>query len=80
MRKSFQKLDIGKNIQRLRQKQRLTQAQVVRMMNLEGCLISENAYIKIENGYRNIRISELMLLKTILQCSYNDFFDGLSIK
>lgn len=39
--------------------------------------IGRSTYAKYENGELNIRISVLMELKKIYNCSYDEFFDDL---
>ena len=43
----------------------------------KNCDIGRSTYAKYENGELNIRISVLMELKKIYNCSYDEFFDDL---
>ena len=70
-------MDIGRNIQRLRKQNSLTQNQVVAKLNLMGLNMSPSTYAKIETNRMNIRISELVALSIILDVEFNDFFEGL---
>ncbi len=70
-------MDIGKNIQRLRKQNSLTQNQVIAKLNLMGLNMSPSTYAKIETNRMNIRISELVALSIILNAEFNDFFEGL---
>ena len=70
-------MDIGKNIQLLRQKAELTQDQTIAHMHLMGLNISKSTYAKIETNRMNIRVSELVALKIIFNADFNDFFLGL---
>ncbi len=70
-------MDIGRNIQRLRKQNSLTQNQVIAKLNLMGLNMSPSTYAKIETNRMNIRISELVALSIILNAEFNDFFEGL---
>lgn len=74
MQKLRPDLDIGKNIQALRRKCGYTQEQVLAKMQLAGIPISKSSYVKIETNRLNIKVSELVALKNILKCGYDDFF------
>ncbi len=74
-----QDLSLGSNMKRLRKRAGLTQEQVAVKMQLQGINISRDFYAHIENGSYNIRVSELIALHTIFECSYDDFFEGLAI-
>ncbi|EAC9813048.1 XRE family transcriptional regulator, partial [Listeria monocytogenes] len=59
MQKIRPDMDIGKNIQRLRNNSKMTQDQVVAKMNIMGLNISKSTYAKLETNRMNIRVSEL---------------------
>ncbi|EAG5053281.1 TPA: helix-turn-helix transcriptional regulator, partial [Listeria monocytogenes] len=63
MQKIRPDMDIGKNIQRLRNNSKMTQDQVVAKMNIMGLNISKSTYAKLETNRMNIRVSELVALK-----------------
>ncbi|EJA0928853.1 helix-turn-helix transcriptional regulator, partial [Listeria monocytogenes] len=65
MQKIRPDMDIGKNIQRLRNNSKMTQDQVVAKMNIMGLNISKSTYAKLETNRMNIRVSELVALKII---------------
>ncbi|EDO0820865.1 helix-turn-helix transcriptional regulator, partial [Listeria monocytogenes] len=73
-------MDIGKNIQRLRNNSKMTQDQVVAKMNIMGLNISKSTYAKLETNRMNIRVSELVALKIIFDANFNDFFEDLILK
>ena len=79
MQKIRSDMDIGKNIQNARLKNHFTQDTVVAKLQLMGLNISRSTYAKIETNRINIRVSELVALKTIFNVDFNDFFDGLDI-
>jgi transcriptional regulator with XRE-family HTH domain len=78
MEKIKQDLNIGKNIQKLRKERHLSQKDVTIQMNLRGRMISVSGYAHIEQGRQNLYVSDLMMLKEILDVSYEDFFKGLT--
>lgn len=55
-------------------KLKFTQSDVVRKAGLLGSTMSESTYSKIEQGNRNIFISDLIILKVVLGFSYDDLF------
>lgn len=68
---------IGKNLRRLREKFGLSQEKLCAELQCRNCDIGRSTYAKYENGELNIRISGLMELKKIYNCSYDEFFDDL---
>ncbi|EAC5256606.1 XRE family transcriptional regulator [Listeria monocytogenes] len=80
MQKIRPDMDIGKNIQQLRNDSKMTQDQVVAKMNVMGLNISKSTYAKLETNRMNIRISELVALKIIFDVAFNDFFEDLILK
>lgn len=79
MQKILQDMSIGKNIRGLRREHRFTQPQLAAKMQTYGSTITDTTLAKIEGGYRNIRVSDLAILKTIFGVSYDRFFDGISL-
>ena len=70
-------MSIGSNIQKRRYQCKLKQDQVIAKMNLMGIPISKSSYAKIETNRMNIKVSELVAMKKIFNCSFEDFFSGL---
>ena len=70
-------MGIGKNIRKLRKQSGLTQEQTVAKLQLMGLDIIRSVYSRYEIDRLNIRISELVALKLIFNCEYNDFFAGM---
>ncbi len=66
---------IGNNIRRLREKVGLTQEMLSIKMQINGCDITRSAIAKIEVGQRHIYPDEIILIKTILNTSYEDIFE-----
>ena len=72
-----QDIYIGGNIRSLRMKAGLTQEQVAARLQVFGVNMSRDFYAHIESEDYNIRVSELVGLKHIFHCAYDDFFAGL---
>lgn len=77
MQKIRPDMDIGNNIQRLRNNAELTQDQVAARLNLMGIEISKSTYAKLETNRMNIKVSELIALKQLFEANISDFFEGL---
>lgn len=80
MQKIRPDLDIGKNIQALRYRTKLTQDDVVAQLQLRGLKISKSTYAKLETNRMNIKVSELVALTKIFNTDFNAFFKGLKNK
>ncbi len=66
---------IGNNIRALREKAGFTQDYVATKLQLNGCDITRSAVAKIEVGQRHLYPDEIILLKKILQTTYDDIFN-----
>lgn len=78
MQKIRPDLDLGMNIKLMRVARNMTQEQVIAQIQLRGLDISRGVYSKIENNRMNIKVSELVALKSIFRLSsFDDFFKGL---
>ena len=77
MQKIRPDMDIGKKIQAIRNKQNMTQDQVVAKLNLIGISITKSTYAKLETNRMNIKVSELVALAKIFHTDINAFFSGL---
>ncbi len=66
---------IGQNIRCLREKRGMTQEFLAIQLQLRGCDITRSAVAKIEVGQRHLYPDEIILLKEILNSSYEDIFD-----
>ena len=65
---------IGDKLKYYRKQKHLTQMEVVRAANLLGSMMSESTYAKIEQGARNIFLSDFVILKIVLEFSYDELF------
>ncbi len=77
MSKLRQDLTIGENLRKLRICAKLTQEQVIAKLQLKGSNTTRSIYSRYETGELNIKISDLVMLKKIYNCTYDDFFEGL---
>lgn len=67
---------IGHNIRSLRLRAKMTQSQVALRLQLANIDMSRDFYAHIESGSYNVRVSELVALRHIFNCTYEDFFAG----
>lgn len=77
MQKIRPDMDIGQNIQRLRNNAGLTQEQTVAQLQLMNLEISKSTYAKLETNRMNIKVSELVALCKIFEADISEFFEGL---
>ena len=77
MAKLIQDLSIGGNLRKLREARGLTQEDVCARMAQLGRPMLHSAYSQIETGRRNLFVSDLIALRTVLNAQYDDFFRGL---
>ncbi len=75
--KFLQDVHIGDNLKRLRNHRNLSQSDMVTKLQLAGRSMSRANYAHIEQGIRNIYVSDLILFKEILNVNYEEFFEGL---
>lgn len=74
MNKKTEKI-VGQNIRVLREKAGMTQEMLATKLQLEGCDITRSAVAKIEVGQRHLYSDEIILIKKILNVSYDEIFD-----
>ena len=74
MNKKIEK-SVGQNIRVLREKVGMTQETLAAKLQLEGCDITRSAVAKIEVGQRHLYPDEIILIKKILNVSYDEIFD-----
>ena len=73
MNKEIEKC-IGNNIRILREQKNFTQDYLAAKMQLRGCDITRSAIAKIEVGQRHLYPDEIILIKEILNISFDDIF------
>lgn len=71
---------MGQNLKKLRKQHGYSQEKLCAQLQLRGCDIGRTTYEKYESGELNIRISVLIALRKIYNCSYDDFFENLDIE
>ncbi len=69
--------NMGDNLRRLRDHADLSQEKLCAELQRRGCDIGRTTYAKYESGELNIRISVIIELRKIYNCTYDDFFFGL---
>lgn len=77
MQKILQDNFFGKNIQKIRLSKGMSQADVVRELQLLGRDMAVSHYGHIEQGRKNIFVTDLVLLKRIFQVNYEEFFKDI---
>ena len=65
---------VGNNIRVLRERAGFTQDYVATKLQLKGCDITRSAIAKIEVGQRHLYPDEIILIKEILNVTYEDIF------
>ena len=70
-------LNIGDNLRRLRYDFGLSQEKLCAELQRKGYDIGRTTYAKYESGELNIKISILVALRKLYNCSYDEFFFGL---
>ena len=65
---------VGNNVRRLREAAGLTQELLATKLQIRGCDITRSAVAKIEVGQRHLYPDEIILIKEILNVSYDDIF------
>lgn len=68
-------LQIGRNIRYLREKSGKTQENLAQQLQLNGCDITRSAVAKIEVGQRHLYPDEIILIRKILNVSYEEIFN-----
>ena len=65
---------IGNNLRAIRERAGFTQDHVATKLQLNGCDITRSAVAKIEVGQRHLYPDEIILLKEILNTTYEEIF------
>ena len=69
--------NMGENLRRLRLDAGISQEKLCAELQRRGCDIGRTTYAKYESGELNIRVSVIIELRKIYNCSYDEFFVGL---
>ena len=65
---------IGQNIRALRERACLTQEMLSAQMQVRGCDVTRSALAKIEVGQRHLYPDEIIVLRSLLNVSYEELF------
>ena len=71
--------NMGDNLRRLRIDKGISQEKLCAELQRRGCDIGRTTYAKYEAGELNIRVSVIIELRKIYNCTFDDFFEGLDI-
>lgn len=66
---------VGNNIRRIRECIGMTQDTLAAKLQLSGCDITRSAVAKIEVGQRHLYPDEIILIRKILNTTYDAIFD-----
>ena len=66
------KIQIGKNIRRIRKQNKLKQTDMVVRLQLTGMDMTREALVKIERGIQHIYASQLKAIKEVLGTTYDE--------
>ena len=66
---------IGNNVRKIRTIKKMTQDELAAKLQLYGCDITRSAVAKIEVGQRHLYPDEIILIKRILDTTYDLIFD-----
>ena len=70
----LQDVPLGRNIQNIRIAKGMTQSELVEKLQLRGSFMSRSTLANIESGMRNIKASDLRILKEFFNVDYSEFF------
>ena len=66
---------VGNNIRRIREANGMTQDTLAAKLQLSGCDITRSAVAKIEVGQRHLYPDELILIRKILNTTFDEILD-----
>lgn len=66
---------VGGNIRRIRESRGMTQDTLAAKLQLSGCDITRSAVAKIEVGQRHLYPDEIILLKEILNTTFDEILE-----
>lgn len=66
---------VGANIRNLREKRKMKQDTLAAKLRIEGCDITRSAVAKIEVGQRHLYPDEIILIRKILNVTFEDIFN-----
>lgn len=66
---------VGQNIRKIRESKGMTQDTLAAKLQLAGCDITRSAVAKIEVGQRHLYPDEVILIRKILNTTFNAIFE-----
>ena len=66
---------VGNNIRKIRESKGMTQDTLAAKLQLNGCDITRSAIAKIEVGQRHLYPDEIILIRKILNTSFEEIFE-----
>lgn len=66
---------VGSNIRKIRESKGMTQDALAAKLQLNGCDITRSAIAKIEVGQRHLYPDEIILIREILNTSFEELFE-----
>lgn len=66
---------VGTNVRKIRERAGITQDYLATQLQINGCDITRSAVAKIEVGQRHLYPDEIILIKKILNTTYEEIFD-----
>lgn len=70
--KNDSNISIGKNIKKIRTKQKMKSVDLIRQVNLLGADLNTFSLSKIEAGTQHITATQLKAIRQVLLCEYED--------
>lgn len=68
-------IKVGNNIRKIRESKKITQETLAAKLQLSGCDITRSAVAKIEVGQRHLYSDEVILIRKILNTTFDDIFE-----
>lgn len=66
---------VGNNIRKIRENKGMTQDSLAAKLQLRGCDITRSAVAKIEVGQRHLYPDEIILIRQILNTTFEEIFE-----
>ena len=67
---------VGNNIRKIRESKKMTQDMLAAKLQLCGCDVTRSAVAKIEVGQRHLYPDEIILIRKILNTTYEEILDA----
>ena len=66
------KIQIGKNIRRLRLEKKIVQTEMVALLQMENVSMTREAFVKIERGIQHISATQIRGIRNVLGTTYDE--------